>query len=1361
MSLKGQYARTERRNPYEDASIWSRVTFSWVLPLIMEGYRRPLEAEDIPWIPGEFSCAWTSALFQKYWDAEVALGVAKADAGRALRGCVWQFRLAAYTTFLPFIGIVLLQPYLVNDILKYISGSRKDYALGWDSGIGLALLLGVLSLINPVFSNMSFFSLNRAGFAMKSATIAAVFKKSLRLSGAARAKHTSGQIVTLISGDAERVWNSILYSNWIWAGPLMTIIAMILLIVEAGWGAVAAFASMLFFAAFQSWAGLKVGDARKFQVGYTDERTKLINEVLQGIRIIKFYGWEKATAKRIQEMRVKEVEAITLVQLLKMINTVMMFIGPLIVGFVLFIVYIRQGGTLTVSKVYTIFALLNVIRLPFSLTPVAWASWHEGGNAFKRLTEFLLLEEIDYGNLITNGEVLAGSNSLLRLVDACFAWDPTAETPTLQHITLDVKKDDFIAVVGSVGSGKSSLIAAILGQMVHVSGQAAGVGTIRAALVAQEHWIQNVNLRENVLFDSRFDEQAYGRALSGSQLVQDLLVLPNADTTSIGERGLNLSGGQKARVSVARALYAGNNFDMVSPATLVADDAEQRAVKDEKESTTVAAAAVATVGCGEVEVMAVEKPIAMYIFDDSLASVDVHVGRALFEDAMQSDVARRACRLVSLSSNYHVLPHFSKIVVMEKGQVAMVGSYAEVIQAFPSYRSLNDADGNLDEEISEVVEHQHEHEDNHEQNRQVAVELMNVSVNLPDIHSANEETIVPLVSGEASSLPQNSYEVHLEAIERKRHAADDIMTEEDREKGAVALKTYVSYFSFLNPKTATLALGNSNELKEGCSISSMYGWLMLITIVLLFSLGQLLRIFSDLWIGMWAADRQGTSHSKHQSDNFYRNWFIILVWATVALTVLRSVVFLLSCLGASRNLHQILLQAVLRAPINTYFDVTPVGRILNRFSKDLDSMDSLLPDFFLQTLQNGFAVLAIMLMCLVSSSYFVLLFLPIGVAFYVIQLVYRKSSREMKRLDSVSRSPMFSLFGETLQGLMTIRAFGREDIVTKKFFYLADKQCGTFFVSYTSGRWLALRLDIVANFLVLAVALFSVLLAKSGSFINPNLLGVALVYSLQLTALMQWTVRSSIDLETNMTSVERLLSFADIQPESQITLRELRNSSKEKENQTDYTTRSRTTSQQQELEFSNLRSNWPSVGCIELSNVVMRYRPELPLVLRGVSLKIPGGKKVGVCGRTGAGKSSLMLALFRIVECEAGSQILIDGDDIRSVPLTVLRNRLTIIPQDPFMFSGTLRENLDPFNVYSDMEIWEALARVHLKEDILEKFPEKLLHKVSERGENISVGQRQLVCIARALLRNSKVIVMDEVSRCMTYRVVLTEYGCR
>lgn len=1433
-------------NPYDRANFLSRILYLWLTPLIKLGYTRPLEQDDIYTLPKTCSCVYIKKRFDACWKEEKKYNP-KPAVGKVLFRVFGYEVLFSILAFIPFIVIMLIQPFFVNGILQYVSGNDYEF-WGLTSGISFALLLGGSAFFSTVSFNSQFYFLSQAGIKAKVAVITAVFTKSLKLSSTSRAKHNSGEMVTLISVDSERLWMAVLFLNWLWLGPLMVILAMVLLYFEVGFSAIVGLIVMLIFSYSQEKIGGWLGKARAAQMKFTDARTKMINESLQGIRIVKMYAWEEPTAKRIFELREKEVDHLTTFHSLKMFNTAAVFIGPLLVSFVLFTTFVYTGGELTVPKVYTVLALLNVIRLPFALTPLAWAAANEAFVSLKRITYFLNLEETtipilldgdnrderdkNHSNLeikeensqrklfLFDGAInqtnfnmvnpLSGPTKkpLLTLTDCDFSWSSSDKVdPVLQEINLSIFPGDFIAIVGSVGSGKSSLVSAILGQLVLKHGVAENLGDLKVAFVSQEHWIRNVSLQENVLFDSIMMEEYYAEALDGAQLSKDLVVLPHADLTSIGERGINLSGGQKARVSVARALYSGliagkhlnNSSIMNMDKTLNSVKTKLNlSPQDTSGESPTSVREKKSIYTGfkkpEDEVLISgkedEKGIDLYIFDDSLASVDVHVGRGMFEGAFQG-LLKGKTRIVVLSSNYHLLHHFSKIIVMENGQISANGTFSEIVQKFPKYdpsnlsrRGVNLWDSALDEEgFNELTSEEKEGFDG----------ISRVNKELTPENKKKSEEVLTLIGGEkrvrrVSTSPGtikgspsagqlgHQYWSKLPEIESRRKEQEELMTEEERDKGAVTIGSYLRYFSV--PTKSVEFFSNTLELEKPdkndenlqndqlgetslqnkplVGLWNMDGALLLLGILSIFAFSQGTRVMSELWMGIWAENEE--KENPDQSTEFYFIFFAAFTFGTIILTIIRSYWFILTCLRASRNLHHKLLNAVLAAPVNTYFDVTPIGRILNRFSKDLDNMDSLLPDFFLQTLQNCFHVAAIAVICIISSPYFILLFIPIVILFYFIQLFFRKSSREMKRMDSITRSPVYSFFDETLQGMMTIHAFKKSHLFQLKFFSRVNQHMRNFFTFWMASRWLALRLDVVSNLIILTVALLGVLLSDLGS-IDPSLLGIALVYALQLTGLLQWTVRVTVETETNMTSVERLLAFSRIHREKNLLPFEI-----ETTRDTIYpgstSSATATSSPKGDIELGDLKysliptektgeegvppGEWPSSGEVVLSNLRLRYRPELPLVLHGVNLLIPGGKKVGFCGRTAAGKSSLMLSLLRLVEAEEGSAVEIDGIDIRSVGLKTLRSRVTIIPQDPFMFSGTLRYNLDPFEMYTDEQIWEALDRAHLKTDVIEKFPDQLQHEVAERGENISTGQRQLVCIARALLRNSKVIIMDE-----------------
>ncbi|KYB25509.1 putative multidrug resistance-associated protein lethal(2)03659-like Protein [Tribolium castaneum] len=358
-----------------------------------------------------------------------------------------------------------------------------------------------------------------------------------------------------------------------------------------------------------------------------------------------------------------------------------------------------------------------------------------------------------------------------------------------------------------------------------------------------------------------------------------------------------------------------------------------------------------------------------------------------------------------------------------------------------------------------------------------------------------------------------------------------------------------------------------------------------------------------------------------------------------------------------------------------------------------------------------FQVLGTLVVISVSTPIFIAVIVPIGILYYFIQRFYVATSRQLKRLESVSRSPIYSHFGETITGVQAIRAFREQDRFIKESEHRVDVNQVCYYPSIISNRWLAVRLEMIGNLIIFFAALFSVLGRDESQ--NAGLVGLSVTYSLQITQTLNWLVRMTSDVETNIVAVERIKEYGEAPQEAPW-----------------------------EIPNKAPSPQWPENGTVQFNKYAVRYRPGLDLVLKGVNFSINGGEKVGIVGRTGAGKSSLTLALFRIIEAAEG-EILIDGVNIADLGLHTLRSRLTIIPQDAVLFSGTLRMNLDPFDKHSDEEVWKALEHAHLK-SFVKGLTAGLHHEVTEGGENLSVGQRQLICLSRALLRKTKVLILDE-----------------
>ncbi|XKL66880.1 hypothetical protein PGB90_010300 [Kerria lacca] len=468
-----------------------------------------------------------------------------------------------------------------------------------------------------------------------------------------------------------------------------------------------------------------------------------------------------------------------------------------------------------------------------------------------------------------------------------------------------------------------------------------------------------------------------------------------------------------------------------------------------------------------------------------------------------------------------------------------------------------------------------------------------------------------------------------------------------------------------------------------------------------------------MWLSKWCSDPDivvnGTANYA-KTDSYLSIYTLFGICQAVSILVSSFSLFT-GTLRASSKVHKQLLQKIFHWPMST-FDVTPVGRIVSRFGCDIDVLDNNIAMNFQLILQYGSVILSTLFVVSYSTPIFTVVLVPIVIIFYIMQRFYASTSRQLKRLESVSRSPIHSHFSETITGTQSIRAFKLQEKFIEESQNKVDINHKCYYPSVISNRWLSVRLGIIANVVIFFAALFAVL---GKNTMTAGLVGLSVSYTLQITTSLYWFFVMTSEFEANIISVERIRQYEETSEEKPW-----------------------------KIQNESVPANWPSKGEISFVNFSVRYRENLELVLKSVNFSINGGEKVGIVGRTGSGKSSLTLSLFRIIESASG-KILIDGIDISTIGLHTLRSNIAIIPQDPVLFCGSLRINLDPFSQYSDEEIWFALELAHLKTFIC-SLNSGLLYEVEENGQNFSVGQRQLICLARALLRKTKILVLDEAS---------------
>ncbi|KAH0649152.1 hypothetical protein KY290_035112 [Solanum tuberosum] len=1182
--------------PERHANILSQILFSWMNPLMQLGYKRPLTEKDVWKLDTWDRTETLNNSFQKSWAEEsqrpkpwLLRALNRSLGGRFWWGGFWKIGNDASQ----FIG-----PLILNQLLQ--SMQRGDPA--WIGYIyAVAIFIGVV--VGVLCEAQYFQNVMRVGYRLRSTLIAAVFRKSLRLTHESRKNFASGKITNLMTTDSEALQQICQSLHTIWSAPLRIIVALVLLYQLLGIAALIGALLLVLMFPIQTFIISKMQKLTKEGLQQTDKRIGLMNEVLAAMDTVKSYAWENSFQSKVQDVRNEELSWYRKAQLLGALNSFILNSIPVVVIVISFGVFSLLGGDLTPARAFTSLSLFAVLRFPLFMLPNIITQVVNANVSLKRLEELLLAEE----RILLPNPPLEPGLPAISIKNGCFSWESKAEKPTLSNINLDIPVGSLVAIVGGTGEGKTSLISAMLGEVPAITDSMVVVrGTV--AYVPQVSWIFNATVRENILFGSAIDAARYDRSIDVTALRHDLELLPGGDLTEIGERGVNISGGQKQRVSMARAVYSDSD---------------------------------------------------VCIFDDPLSALDADVGRQVFERCIKGELKGKTRVLVT--NQLHFLSQVDKIILVHDGMVKEEGTFEYLSNNGILFQKLMENAGKM-EEYTEEKENDDDDND-------------------------NDKSSKPVVNGEINGVAK-------EVGKDKKEGKSVLIKQEERETGVVSSNVLMRYKN---------ALGGS--------------WVVLVLFMCYFLI-EALRVGSSTWLSFWTDQSSSTRYSA----GFYNLIYSLLSLGQVMVTLMNSFWLITSSLYAAKMLHDAMLNSILRAPM-VFFHTNPLGRIINRFAKDIGDIDRSVAPFVSMFLGQVFQLISTFVLIGIVSTMSLWAIMPLLVLFYGAYLYYQSTAREVKRLDSISRSPVYAQFGEALNGLATIRAYKAYDRMANINGKSVDNNIRFTLVTMSGNRWLAIRLETVGGVMIWLTATFAVM--QNGRAENQeafaSTMGLLLSYALNITSLLTAVLRLASLAENSLNAVERVGTYIELPSEGPSI-----------------------------IEGSRPPPGWPSAGSIQFENVVLRYRPELPPVLHGISFTISPSDKVGVVGRTGAGKSSMFNALFRLVELERG-RILIDGFDVSKFGLTDLRKVLGIIPQAPVLFSGTVRFNLDPFNEHNDADLWESLERAHLK-DVIRRNSLGLDAEVSEAGENFSVGQRQLLSLARALLRRSKILVLDEATAAVDVR---------
>ncbi|KAG0179991.1 hypothetical protein DFQ29_001398 [Apophysomyces sp. BC1021] len=1173
------------------SSIWSYLCFIWFTPLIITAQQNPnLDQTDLPELPPFYRAR---NLYHLLANRETSLFMRLLRANRTSL-------IVQVFTIVTSVSLYYAPAYCMNQLLQIIQ--EKDINDVPSRGIIFVFALaGVIMLLEFIVGQLFYF-VTSAQTRVKSMLEIEIYRKALwrtDMVGEDAENSTAGTIVNLMGTDTGRITDFVAFWFNLFEAPTELAIGIYLLYGLLGNSCLLGFLVMVVMLPLNQYVSSAFSRIQNRLMEARDKRVALMNEVLQGLRQVKFFAWEDQWEKRINEAREAELNFVRLKCIYQLLLNVLWESSPILVIVISFWSFTKiEGQQLTAAIGFTSIAIFNELQYALNSIPETVVQLLQAINSFKRIEAFLQETEVP-PRLADHFK-----EKDLFFEDATISWSNTSEDLSniehsfpkdfmLENVNVQFPQNKLSLICGPTGSGKTLMMLSLLGETVLVKGKIYfpriplvdslsdipdniqpedWILNYATAYVSQTAWLQNASIRNNILFGLPYVESRYKDTLFACALNKDLSIFEDGDLTEIGEKGITLSGGQKARVALARAVYS-------------------RAQN--------------------------------VLMDDVLSAVDAPTAKHIYRKCIMGSLMEGRTRIL--------ITHHVQLCLTEDAYLVYINDGVVVSKPVAEWRGSEQLTSILDDVQGETWTTEEE--------------------------EAEEEEVLLL------NEPGNDCNVQT--------PPKVLVQKEARAAGSVKQRIYMVYLGLIG----------------GWSF-----WLILAFIVLF---ARIICILDPWWIKKWTQAYKDTSASspfvvqttshapldmtndtEDQNLDFYLGMYIFIAFFGVIVNELRYAVIFWGGLRGNRKLHAKLLRRVLRTSLRV-LDVTPVGRFLNRFSNDIARLDDKIPNVMMDFSAKCLIVLSSIVTVSCVLPALVIPMLVITTFGVIVGRKYLAVSRECKRLDSVTHSPLLTHFDETLIGIVTIRAFGATSQFMQEMLSRVDMNAKPYYFLWIANRW------------------------------------------------MFMAVRNYTSLEMSFNAVERAVDLVEIDQEAP--------------------------------DVTDVRPppGWPAQGQIEVQDLEVRYAPDLQPVLKNLTFSVRAREKVGVVGRTGSGKSTLALSLFRFLEASRGS-IFVDGVNIADIGTYDLRSNLTIIPQDPTLFSGTLRSNMDPFNQFSDADIFAALRRVHLiQASTVEESNvfSDLDTPVSEGGRNFSQGQRQLLCLARALLKRANVVLMDEATASVDFQM--------
>ncbi|KAI5960857.1 uncharacterized protein KGF55_004427 [Candida pseudojiufengensis] len=1332
---------SERKlHPKKSSNLIFKIFFWWATPLMTIGYTRTLQPNDLWILTDDLKLEGNYEIFESYLDLEITRAslqhleekcasrneslenstISKEEDLKDFKLSAKSLALVLFLTLKREIIISVLMaviaftcwsvtPLVTKYLIRFVEEKTLGIVTKVGKGIGYSIGVVCLMFISNILFNHFLYIGSVMGAKVKAILTKAILDKSFKLNSESRHKYPQSKITSLITTDLSRIEIACLLQPLLLCLPVPIIIAIVILIVNIRVSAVIGVVIFIIFLGIISIGAKKLFEYRDIVSKITDKRVNLMKEILNNLKMIKYYSWEHPYHKNIMKVRGEEINMILKIQTLRnVIFSLAMTLTGICAMIAFIILYAIQGSTSSPATMFSSVTSFEILGMMVFFIPQVLSTTVDMINGFKRIGSLLSAPEEQKYEGYRTFDNNKDKDSIV-LTNATFKWDEFSDNEEdeddeesekkkkekekeeaknkrkwwkksnktkkdeqinediklenlsnsdsddkkdededsssnfigFNDLNLQIKKGEFVVITGIIGSGKTSLLNAIAGFMTCESGTIDINGSL---ILCGAPWIQNNTIRENITFGSKFDQKFYDDVIYASALNVDIDNLEGGDYTEVGEKGITLSGGQKARINLARAIYA--NKEII-------------------------------------------------LLDDVLSAVDARVGKHILNNCFLG-LLKDKTRILA-THQLSLIGQADRIIFLNGDGTINVGTMDELLKVNKEFNNLM--------KFSKFEAEEEKEEEELEEF---------------DLGGIDEKTeIIPTLTKSHDSTQQ---------LTKRRTRSETIISEEDEEYKDYNLNKDKSKGKLITEEERAINSIKwdiySNYLKYGSGFLKPIGFSLVF--VLLLSISTFLEIFANTWLSFWVGQK-----FPNRSNGFYIGLYVMFNLLWVIMLTYTYVFLVTGTTISSKNLNILAINRVLHAPMS-FMDTTPMGRILNRFTKDTDALDNEITENMKMFFQSIAKMIGVFILLIIYLPWFACALPAIFILFFCIANFYQASNREVKRLEAILRSFVYNNVTEILSGMNTIKAFKEQNRFSILTNDLLNKANEATFVVNANQRWLGIQLDMLANCVILLVSLLCV---NRVFAINAASVGLLMNYTLQVAGELNNLVRTFTQVENDMNSVERIIHYAlKLDQEDGYNLKN----------------------------DNNDDPNWPNDGSIEFVNANMKYRPGLPLVLKNLSVKIQPKERIGICGRTGAGKSSIMTALYRLSELDSG-QILIDDVDIATLNLNDLRSHLSIIPQDPVLFNGTIRSNLDPFKQKDDEILWESLRRCGLltNEEILkskniskdsEELPKfHLYQSVEDEGENFSLGERQLISFARALVRDSSILFMDEATSSINF----------